>query len=315
MIFYPQHKRDFLPIEAGEIIDSHTHCGGVLVGNILLGSYPYSQDTLDLIRKMRTHKVRYSICFPFPINNEVTPFFTPQLYNNLIAREAYTLGRGALLPFAFMRLDDTLQSQIIHLEELFKEYRFYGVKIYPPCDKYFLCDEKVEDDLTSFLLLHDFPLVIHTSFNGFGKPMSLLQFAKKHKDVRISFAHAARFDMDAFRIICDLPNVFIDCSPLNMLCALMLKLEEKNSISSNLFKFSNPKSVLHKLIELLPNHLLWGTDSPSSFLTNFSENAISTFSEKYTYESDMNILRQLSDREVQLIAQSNPFKFLFGSSS
>lgn len=301
-----------IELKKNEIIDSHTHCGGVLLSNLLSGSYPYSQNTLDLVRKMYTNKVKYSICFPFPVGEQYGGLFTPELYNGVLAKEVYTFGDNSLLPFAFIRLDDTLSRQIKYIEQLLKDYSFYGIKIYPPCDKYCLCDHYVEKSLTPFLIAHDFPLISHTSFSGFGNPDIILRFAEIHPNIRITLAHAARFKSTVLSQLMHFPNVFIDCSPLHMLCAVMQKKIKKDNEVFNNFSFDNPPQLLFQLATMFPDQLIWGTDSPCTFLTNFSENAIADYSPQYSYESEISVLHSLPESYIHKIANINTLRFLNG---
>ena len=78
------------------------------------------------------------------------------------------------------------------------------------------------------------------------------------------------------------------------------------------FDFCNPKFVLQALIKLFPNQLIWGTDSPASFLTNFQDNAISLFSEHLTYEADIQLLMSMPKKDIELISNINTVRFLFG---
>lgn len=304
--------RPRIELDTDEIIDSHTHCGGFLLSNLLLESYPYSQDTLDLVRKMQSNKVKYSICFPFPIAHGFCESFTPELYNRLLAKEVKTFGKGFLLPFAYIRLDDTLQRQFGCLEQLFNDLPFYGVKLYPNCDKYSICDNEIEEQLTTFLLSYDCPVIVHSSFEGFGNPRIILDFARKHPNIRVTLAHAARFLKSAFSEIKNLQNVFLDCSPLNMLCEVMRNAAKKNRYEIEDFSFDKPEKVLYQLTAIFPDRLLWGSDSPCSFLTNFSDNALVEFSEKYTYEADIKVLRSLPFNYINQIANKNTLRFLFG---
>lgn len=301
-----------IELKKDEIIDSHTHCGGVLLSNLLSGSYPYSQNTLDLVRKMHTNKVRYSICFPFPLGELLGGLFTPELYNSVLAKEVYTFGDNSLLPFAFIRLDDTLSRQLVHIEKLLNDYSFYGIKIYPPCDKYCLYDYHVEKTLSSFLIAHDLPLISHTSFSGYGNPDNILRFAESHPKIRITLAHAARFKPTVLSKIIHFPNVFIDCSPLHMLCTVMQnKIKRDNEVFDD-FSFDNPPQVLFQLATMFPNQLIWGTDSPCTFLTNFAENAIAEYSPQYSYESEISTLHFLPVSVIQQIANINTLRFLNG---
>lgn len=301
----------YLDLSDDDIIDSHTHCGGVLLGNLLLRSYPYCQNTQDLVMKMENQRVSYSVCFPFPLGVNPIEGLTPQLYNELLALEVSTFGKGVLFPFAFIRLDDTLLSQLRFIEKLQKKYPFYGIKIYPPCDIYNINEKYIEDILPSFLRLYGFPVIFHTSFNEFGNSIELLKFAAKFPDIKILLAHAARFDINALMEIKNLPNVYLDSSPLNMLCAVMRRAKIKNPDKYKDFNFDNPKSILEQLVAMFPKQLLWGTDIPATFLTNFTPKAVTQFSYEFTYEAEVALLRTLPKSDVQCIANFNTTTFLF----
>lgn len=304
--------RKSFQISDDEFIDSHTHCGGILLSNLLLRSYPYSQDTMDLIRKMKDNKIRYSICFPFPIYDIAEKLITPELYNDLLANETKAFGKDALLPFAYIRLDDSLPNQIKHLEKIIQTVPFYGIKIYPPCDTKKITDDSVNVLLTPFLKEHNFPIIFHTSFSGNGNPELLLDYADLHPEIRIMLAHAARFNPSAFQRIEKKNNVFLDCSPLHMLCALMNREVSKHNHKILTLPYNNPSEVLFQLATRFTNQLIWGTDSPCVFLTNFTDNAIVDYSEQFSYENEIKTLRELPAGYAPKIANNNTLKFLFG---
>ena len=92
----------------------------------------------------------------------------------------------------------------------------------------------------------------------------------------------------------------------------MRNAAKKNRYEIEDFSFDKPEKVLYQLTAILPDRLLWGSDSPCSFLTNFSDNALVEFSEKYTYEADIRVLRSLPINYINQIANKNTLRFLFG---
>ncbi len=296
-------------ISTDATIDAHCHVGGVSYGNLITKSYPYSQDAMDLVRKMESNNIDYAICFPFPVGEE--SLFSASLFNRLLLQEAYRFGKGKILPFALLVLNDELDFQLSDIDNLCKNYKIYGVKIYPPCDKYALNDYGISLKLYSFLKEHNFSVVVHTAFRGNGCPSNIIKFAEKYGDIRIMLAHAARFDEFALEVINQLPNVYIDCSPLHMLCALMVRYIKNNGLKSK-FPFEKPSEVLTELFIKLPNKLIWGTDAPCTYLTNFQSNEVVNFDYSYTYESEIKELFKLEATIKKQISNINTLNFLFG---
>lgn len=302
-----------ITISSNHIIDCHTHCGGVLIGNIITKSYPYAQDSLDLIRKMKVNGVDYSICFPFPISSSFSGFnniITPQLYNTLLLNEVEHFGNGCLLPFVYLRIDDNIDEQIDEIERLAERHIIYGLKIYPPSDKFSILDKKVKIKLESFITRNNFPIIFHTSFSGFGNANQILDFAEDNPNINISLAHAARFDKLAFNRISKLENVFMDISPLNMLCALMYSHGESQYCAFSRKMFLNPMNIMQILMELYPTKIMWGTDTPCSFLTNFRSSEIVSFNNMYTYENSIKNIELLDGKNKSLICNRNIINFM-----
>lgn len=301
-IIYPSSK--------SSIIDVHCHLGGVLLGNILEESYPYSQDTLDLIRKMQINKIDYSICFPFPIKGEFG--LTLDLFNRLLLQECQRFGDGKLLPFVGISLDDNLQVQLQSIDNLRSKYNIYGFKIYPPNDKYSINNNAVESILSQYLEKNNLPLILHTSFSGNGNSLNALDFAKRHPKIRLLLAHAARFNEHAFQEIKMLDNVFLDCSPLTMLCALMRKYCEKHTCAFERALFFKPEKTFMELYKQFPEKLVWGSDSPCNYLTNFQDDEWAQYDQSYSYEENTAFIFRLDKNIRENVAHKNTLNFLFG---
>lgn len=302
-----------ITISSNHIIDCHAHCGGVLIGNVIAKSYPYAQDSLDLIRKMEVNGVDYSICFPFPISYAFSRFnnlITPQLYNTLLLNEVEHFGNGRLLPFVYLRIDDNIDEQIDEIERLAERHIIYGLKIYPPSDKFSILDKKVKIRLERFITRNNFPIIFHTSFSGFGNANRILDFAEDNPNINISLAHAARFDKLALNRISKLKNAFIDISPLNMLCALMYFHYDSQCCFFSKKMFLNPMNILQTITELYPTKIMWGTDTPCSFLSNFRSNEIASFNNTYTYENSVKNIKLLDEKNRNLICNKNIINFM-----
>ncbi len=50
----------------GQLVDTHTHCGGMDLSNFYKDRYPSSQDILDLDEKRRSTGVGFQVVFPMP---------------------------------------------------------------------------------------------------------------------------------------------------------------------------------------------------------------------------------------------------------
>ena len=292
------------------VIDVHCHLGGVLLGNILNGSYPYSQDPLDLIRKMQANKIDYSICFPFPLNGEFG--LTYDLFNQLLLQESQKFGDNKLLPFMGISLDDNLQTQLQSIDSLRSKYNIYGFKIYPPNDKYSINDKAVESILSEYVEKYNLPLIFHTAFSGNGNPLNILDFAKHHPNIRLVLAHAARFNENAFQEIKTLENVYLDCSPLNLLCALMRKYCEKHTCAFDRSLFFEPNKTFMELYKLFPDKLVWGSDAPYNYSTNFQEDEWTEYNQSYSYEENAAFIFTLDEKIREKVAHKNTLNFLFG---
>lgn len=174
-------------------------------------------------------------------------------------------------------------------ETICDEVKFYesnfpivGFKIHPQTN-YRSVDElaKIPTDL---------PILIHTGLNKFDHPKNAINFAKRHNGIVI-LAHAARLDIECLKAVNELPNLYLDVCPSNLLYksknfALAAPLREK---------INSPQDIYINVLKYVSiNKILFGSDYswgiPSEELSVVESLPISKFDkEKILYRNAMEV--------------------------
>lgn len=255
------------------VIDTHVHIG-VSLSQYVKGGV-FCQSIGDLILKMETLGVDFSIIFPFAEleSNSVqhiyynagdglfeSESFPYQLANSHMLSEVIHNDYRQLLPFMILSPRKELDKQLVYFEK-YKDYIF-GIKIHTTANR--ISPRNLPQGIVDICTANHIPIVFHTrACQGDYNCWAVLDFAQRHPDINVCVAHGAGFDADFFPAIQAMENVFFDVSPLLSLCRWAASGNEK-VISKNKLKidYSNCDKVLLTLYNLAPNKLLWGTDEP-----------------------------------------------------
>ena len=112
-------------------------------------------------------------------------------------------------------------------------------------------------------------MVVHYGLDRFSNSEGLIDTVSKYSNVNFNIAHMARFDGKILDFVNDIENMFIDTSCLSGECVMAQDFnltEVYDGYERREFDFSNPFSVLVEFIDRFPGSVLWGTDSPFTFL-------------------------------------------------
>lgn len=157
---------------------------------------------------------------------------------------------------------------------------------------------------------NDLPLLIHSGQDDISSAMNIYKLAKKEPDLRVCAAHMGRFNKFFFEALLKepLPNLYVDLSPfLNFHGRLSQPSRYPNYPEISIDR-KNPLTALRYLYEILPNNLIWGTDSPYSHTASLEDKV-----EKITcYRDESELLRRLEKPIINKIASQNTIRFLFG---
>lgn len=262
----------------GKLIDVHTHSVGLALNQLLNGRYPYAQDIFDLSDTIRRNNIDYAVSFPMPnsvyyntINVSEKNFnlkyrpsgnceYPYQIENIYLAKIIDEMNLDNILPFLSISANDKILEQVHNISALIEQYPIYGLK-------YHASIERKSINSVEFAYFaevaekYNIPIMVHTELREDAHPDNLISFSIQHPNIRICAAHAAFFHKPFFELLKkgEFPNVFVDCAPLMRLCHDMMENSGQNRLDLN---FINPEYVLLALIQMIPNHILWGSDMP-----------------------------------------------------
>lgn len=315
------------------LFDSHMHFG-IMLSSLFDDKMPFCQNIAGIIDVLGSSKINKGIVFPFPndfIGNDVlnTPLknvyvrnvfeeIPYYLQNKRLLLEVENISKQEILPFLMCSVRYGVDAQIQFLKECVDNRYVYGLKYYADSDNISLREfVRYGEKIIRFLIEYDLPIVFHTSANtvtnngGISRPDDILGIAQLFPELRICIAHMAHFSKAVFDKMQnnEFPNVYLDTSPFLHLCNI------RNAVHSNEcldLPYNSPADVLEKLIDLIPDQIIWGSDYPFNFTCNLNNPTHDKDYSKYTYFQNINILEMLSDDKIKRIANVNTLNFLFG---
>ena len=302
----------------GKIIDIHTHSVGMDLHHLMEGKYPISQNIYDLSKIVQDNGIDYAVTFPQCTTlyydtsliwgkNVFAPSgfcqFPYQYENFALVSQISKLHLDNLIPFVSISSQAKVSEQISYAHNLFDEFRIYGLKFHATTERSSVLDSSFKPFVDLAIELN-IPILVHTAHDHYAHPMFVIELAKKHPELRICLAHAARFDMDVLRIIKKekLKNVFIDCAPLLRLCSIMQKQPDVQGVLFMKAKYNDCLAVLQSLYNLLPDNTLWGSDIPWNRYLDDDNKIVD-------YSDDVEILKEF---EYNMALSNNSINFLFG---
>jgi len=306
------------------VVDCHTHASGIDAFNFFVPRAPSSQSINELEEKITRAGVSYCIVFPMPFTLYYNPRlalkegklqpsglenFPYEVENKTLLYEV-GLSSGRFIPFLAIDPKEKVEKQV---EFLRKSRRYFGLKLHTMATQ-----SSVEDlENSPFLEIlqeRDIPLMVHSGREKNTLPITILNFAKRHPNIRICIAHLAGFDSWVLQQISTIPNLFVDTSPFSVCCNLATKRDPGYLSDQNLeIDYSDPVKVLVSIYGLLKEHIIWGTDEPWTTITDPKTGKIII---KSSYTQERLILEKLAQAgfsEIKYkIANYNIKRFLFG---
>lgn len=307
---------------AGQLIDTHTHCGGMDLSNFYKGRYPSSQDILDLEEKRRSGGVGYQIVFPMPTSlyYDIPAYwkdrtFLPsgysahpfQLENRYLFAQIGHFNLERMLPFAAISLQAQVSAQEEDILHLAQQYPLYGLKHHTKVDQKSADKLDRESGFVDLAEQLDIPIIFHTEQKGCSGAMGVLELAARHPKARFCAAHFGGFSAEFFRELEEYTgdNLFLDTCPLLPRCASLSRSRSPELLDLD---YNDPQSVLAYFMERYPDRMLWGTDSP---WTNYCllGDPMQKASPEFGYRQEAEVIRSSG---AQKKMTHNTIRYLFG---
>lgn len=319
------------------IIDAHAH-SGIMYKNYLNYSYPYCLSFEDLAIRMKYLGIDVSVVFPmdssyYTIDLYESPTVTTtdlfskfpyEIENQNLLKEIYEIFpeySDKALPFVMLDPSRKTKEQAELFESLYKTYPVFGLKTCTSYIQSFVKDlDTTGKPILDFALRHDLPMTIHSSYDKddpWAPTIDILNLAGSHPELRICIAHSARFAKSALDKAAELDNCYVDLSAFDIHCQLATMdhgavAPKDERVEAD---YNTPSSVMKKLISDYPDTIVWGTDFPANYYISKAYNVkgeLIGITLKSSFDKEMNILKELSDIEIEKITYRNTIKYLFG---
>ncbi len=196
-----RNKADF------RIIDAHLHLPWP-------EEYPTIEKKLKRLQEeMHYHNIEHGLLISDSL-------LETNIGNNEECLWAVNQVKNLSLVFAFSPLS-RLEEQLEYLEELLKEKKLVGLKLYPGHEDYCLNDPRLGEPI-KLCLEYQIPLLIHTEWNAdsypqYGHPYFVKQLAEKNEDLKIVACHVwLPRVLESFQQTQELKNVYYDLSDFCM---------------------------------------------------------------------------------------------------
>lgn len=305
-----------------EIIDIHTHCGGIDSSKLMHLSYPTCQNILDLDHKRKSAGVGFMVTFPMPntlyfntAHYWNTRQFIPSGFcacpfeyeNELILREIAHFDLDHILPFMSFSLQDKVTKQQEHIYALAGSYPVYGLKYHTVTDQKSAISIETESDFLSLAEEMDIPILVHSDATGVGDSAKLLELASRHPNIRFCASHFGGFSRKLFDALRDYPynNFFIDTAPVSVLCRMR---KGKMNVNCMDLPFDRPDYVFRFYMDHLADRMIWGTDEPWTIVSNL-DNLTHISPAQFGYQQEVNLLKRSDSANI---VTRNAVKFLYG---
>lgn len=319
------------------IIDCHTHVG-ISFKNYVTQAYPYCLSFEDLVVRMKSLGIGRSVVFPMDSSfyrasliqeKEIRTTrefskFPYELENRNLLKEIYEIfPEYSALAIPFLTFDPSRQTQkqADLLTELYKDYPVFGLKTCTTYIQAFIKDlDTVGKPILEFALKYNLPMIIHSSYDKYDPWAALddiIRIAERHPALRVCIAHTARFVNSALEKAASLRNCFVDLSAFFIHCLLAVQNHRAIPPEGERFSadYSKPATVMKKIVEEFGDTIIWGSDTPSNYFIQKYYDATGEIIDtklKSGFDSEIRLLRTLSDEYIQKIAYENTLKFLFG---
>ena len=305
-------------------IDCHTH-SGVSTSWDEGDKYPSCCLITDLMERLVQHSFDGAIVFPLPsaqyaVDRSPVPCFVPYLRENkrlVNEAEQLRLPTLELLPFAMFSLSYGMDEQLAWLREAAAANRIHGLKYYPDMDRIHVSELFTRGlPFLELMQQYDLPLTIHISEHaalrgGFSDPGVIVELAKQFPWLRICIAHMGHFRRSVIAKVREegIRNIFFDVSPLLHLCDV--RTVNPSDLVLEL-PYREPARVLDRVIDLLPDQILWGSDYPYTFTCNLNAPNHNKDHMRFRLSDYVDTLHQIPPEKADRICRCNPIRFLKG---
>jgi len=321
------------------LIDCHNHIGVSIKAYARL-EYPYAQSLEALFYKQRSAGVDVSVVFPltsdlfFNLRTLISrginlPDRKPVseipygVENTLIMHEIFRFNpehAGSFIPFVSADTERKVGSQVKFLESLEKKYPVYGIKINPTVSQSKIGSLlRKGEALLKYARERNIPFLFHTSPSPddyYSYVGDALKVVEKNPDIRFALAHCIVFHKGYLEIADSLPNVWVDTAALKIQVDLFNREKFAEKYVPIGADFSDHKKVMRKLMELYPDTIIWGSDSPAySYICRRKQtrDRYMDFNYRGSYEDEKNGLDSLPEDLKRKASNTNTLDWLFGS--
>ena len=321
-------------------IDAHSHIGVSLSAYSRL-EYPYAQTAEGIYYRQITSGVDINVVFPFTadlyfdftnlLNGQMIPADTPispspyEIENLTVMREIFDFCpelSERFIPFISIDPVRDVNGQLRAIEKLARNYPIYGIKVNPVgCQSHAIKLLDTGKDFLEFARQNNIPFTFHTvaaPVDEYSQPTDILRIAERNPGIRFCLAHCIHFNKSLLKLANAIPNVWVDTAALKIQIDLVLKFLREDIVKrSDLIDtdYSDPKKVINTLVEMYPNLIIWGSDTPAYTFhcrRKQGENLYQEFNLKGRYEDEIDALNSLPDALRKKISNENTIKFLFG---
>lgn len=319
------------------IIDIHTHVG-ISPKFFYQYGYPYGLSYEDMVIRMKTLNIDYSVIFPFVdsafyINDSsssevqtTTQYcnFPYEIENrNMLneINEIFPEYSHKALPFLMFDPSRETQKQADYMESLIDKYPVFGLKTASTYIQGFVTDmETIGKPILDLARKKQLPITFHSSVHPedpWAQAADIVALAESNPDIRFCIAHCARFLKPVLERADKLDNCFVDYSAFIIHCKLGAVDSESVAPKDSRFEadYSDPFDVMTKLAEAYPNTMLWGSDTPFNYWIQKYYTADEKLVEERLecgYKEETDLLHELPKDIITKIAYTNNLRFLFG---
>jgi len=322
----------------GRVIDCHNHIGVCIKAYGRL-EYPYAQTLESLFYKRNSVGVDVNIVFPYApdlffnlkaliSDGKNIPDRKPvsevpyAVENTLVMREVFEFNPGfqeSFIPFVSVDTGRKTGSQIKFLESLEKKYPVYGIKINPVASQSRITSLLRQGSVfLEYARERNIPFLFHTSpvaEDYFSYAGDVFKVIEKHPGNRFGLAHCLVFHKGFLDIADSMPNVWVDTAALKIQVDLFVQNKLFEQYSPVEADFSDHRKVLLALMEMYPETIIWGSDSPAySFISRRmqSKEVFMDFNFSGSYADEKRALDSLPADLKKKASNANTLKWLFG---
>ncbi len=319
------------------IIDVHTHVG-ISPKFYYQYGYPYALSLEDLIIRMETLGIDYTVVFPFgdsafyENDNQSSQVKTTARYclfpyeienRNLLneIHEIFPEHSKKILPFLMFDPSRETEKQAVSLEELSEKHPIFGLKTGTTYIQAFVNDlETKGKPILDVAQKKQLPIIFHSAVHPadpWASVYDIVDFAGRHPDINVCIAHSARFVKPVLEKADRLDNCFVDLSAFIIHCQLVLQNSAAVATEDIRFPadYSDPLTAMTQLAEAYPETILWGSDTPFYYwIQKYYTGNGELVEDKLScgYKEEAQLLNNLPIEIKTKIAYKNSMRFIFG---